>query len=546
MSPGGSGRSPTRASRPSDHSYSPPHRRRQALDSRLMPNLWKQAGIAALALLAATAARWSLDPWLDARVPYFLYVVAIVFIAWRTTIPVVLASLAASWLIATTMFVAPRGGLIPLSSTDFISTVAYFVVTLSIALMAHRLRHAQGQSQSSGQQLDLISNRLPALLSYVGPDRRYVWCNDEYTRWFDLPRTRVVGHTLEEVLGAEAWQRVAPHIDAAFEGRVVEYETEARYARGGTRWIHVTYTPHKGPDGAIHGIVSMVTDISERRRAERHAKLLAGVHESLALNKSVGEAARQVTDMLVREFDLSRCLLGQVEGDADTIRIFHQSSRQPDTSQVGDYRVADFLTEAEERQLAEGKPLVINDVREGRSPEAAALFLSFGVGAVVSAPYMSDGRRKFGLAAEKSAAYAWSDEEVEFFREVAAALYAQFDRARAEQAVRDSERRFRVLASVLTDIPCSIDTAGRFIAHQEAWTRYTGQEFAQARGFGWFDVLHPDDRAPAREAWAEAQRTRQPFEMRARLWNAATAQYRHVIARAAPLVGEMGAARDWV
>src|SRR5688572_2123429 len=507
---------------------------------------WKHVAIAALALVAATAIRASLQPWVEFRVPYVTYFVATVFIAWRTTTPVALGSVVASWLIAAYYFVPPRFEFWLLSAGDWIGSIAYFVVTMSIVLISDRMRHAQRQSLWSEDRLELISDRLPALVSYVGTDGRYVWCNQEYTRWFGLTREQVIGRTLEEVLGAEAWGRVRPHIEAALTGQVVEYETEAHYAHGGTRWIHVTYTPHKPADGRIRGIVAMVTDISERKYAEQEASLLADLHQAFALSPSSADAVRQVTTKLVERLGLTRCLLGQIDDDGDSIRVLHMCSIVPEAEQAAAYRVSDFLTDAERRQLADGKPLVIDDVRVNRSAEAAARFQELGIGAVVSAPYVSEGRRRFALAAEKSTPYRWKDGEVRLLKEVADRLCIQLDRARAQQAVRESERRYRLLTLVLTNLPLSVDRVGRFVAPQPAWSRYTGQSFEKSRGFGWFDAVHPDDHEPARLAWVESLGTLHAYEVRVRLWHAASGCFRHVIARATPLVDERGKALEWV
>jgi PAS domain S-box-containing protein len=511
-----------------------------------MQTLWKHLGIAAIALAAATAARWSLHPWVEFRVPHVTYFVAIVFIAWRTTTPVAIGSLVASWLIATFYFVPPRFEFALETAGDWIGSTAYFVVTLSIVLIAERMRHAQRQSVWSESRLDLIGNRLPALVSYVGTDGRYVWCNEEYTRWFGLTREQVIGRTLEEVLGTEAWSRVRPHVEAALAGRTVEYETEARYAHGGTRWIHVTYTPHKSADGRIRGVVAMVRDISDRKHAEQGSALLADLHQAFALTPSAADAVRQVTTRLVEQLDLTRCLLGEIDEVGDSVRVLHQHSAMPEATPAGEYRVSDYLTEEERGRLAAGKPLVIDDVNAGRGAEAAARFRTLGIGAVVSAPYVAEGRRKFALAAEKGAPYRWRDDEVALLKEVADRLFVQLDRARAQQAVRENERRYRLLAQVLTNLPVSVDRSGRFVASQDAWARYTGQSFEKSRDFGWFDAVHPDDREAARLAWVESLRTRRPYEVRVRIWHAASACFRHVIARATPLVDESGELLEWV
>jgi PAS domain S-box-containing protein len=511
-----------------------------------VPFPWKHAGIAAATILAATAARWALNPLLDFHVPYVTYFVAIVFIAWRTTTPVTLASVAASWAAGTFLFIAPAFSFIHLDVASWIGSIAFFAVGIAITLIADRMRRALDRSARSEQQLDQISRRLPALVSYVGPDRRYVWCNEEYTRWFGLSRETIVGRTMEEVLGAQAWRKIEPQVAAALDGNVVEYESEVPYAHGGTRWIHVTYTPHRDDAGAIRGMIAMVTDISDRKRAEQGMLLLADLSQPFASDAPAEEAARQVTERLVERLGLSRCLLAEIDDDADVVRVIHQHPGDPDPDATADFRTSEFLNEEERRLLAEGRPLVINDVRTGRNDHAAQRFRALGVGAVVSAPYLADGKRKFALAAEKREPYEWKADEVALLREVAARVCVHLDRARAEQTLRDSELRYRSLANVLSNIPCAVDPIGRFVEPQPAWARYTGQGFERSRDFGWFDAVHPDDRVAARAAWVEALHARKPYEVRVRIWHAPSRTFRHVIARATPLMESEERIREWV
>jgi two-component system cell cycle sensor histidine kinase/response regulator CckA len=73
---------------------------------------------------------------------------------------------------------------------------------------------------------------------------------------------------MREVLGAKAWETVGPYVLAALAGETVDYETEAAYRHGGTRWIHARYIPHQAADGTILGVIVFVTDITQRKRAE--------------------------------------------------------------------------------------------------------------------------------------------------------------------------------------------------------------------------------------------------------------------------------------
>jgi PAS domain S-box-containing protein len=132
----------------------------------------------------------------------------------------------------------------------------------------------------SREQLELLSDTVPALISYVGADRRYRNCNALYSKWFGLPRDEIVGQKMEDVLGAKAWRVVGPYVERAFAGEPCEYEAEVDYRHGGKRWIHARYTPHREDDGEIVGVVCLVTDVSARREAGHARARLAAIVDS--------------------------------------------------------------------------------------------------------------------------------------------------------------------------------------------------------------------------------------------------------------------------
>ena len=119
-------------------------------------------------------------------------------------------------------------------------------------------------------------------------------------------------------------------------------------------------------------------------------------------------------------------------------------------------------------------------------------------------------------------------------------------RRRAEQALRESEERFRSLTEAITSIVWTTDPEGRFVTPQAAWSRYTGQSWEQQRDFGWVEALHPDDRDAVRELWDAACRAGTRYEASGRLWHAASGTWRHVHARGVPIRGPDGTVREWV
>lgn len=79
-------------------------------------------------------------------------------------------------------------------------------------------------------------------------------------------------------------------------------------------------------------------------------------------------------------------------------------------------------------------------------------------------------------------------------------------RREAEEALRDSEERFRTLAS---HAPVGIflsDTSGGYSYVNETWCRMTGFSPVEAEGCRWLNAVHPEDRKRIEEGWKEAVR----------------------------------------
>ena len=99
-------------------------------------------------------------------------------------------------------------------------------------------------------------------------DLRYRWVNEAYAKLVGRPVEDIVGCLLSDVLGAEGFVKVRPHIDRVLRGERVEYETELPIAGRGFRWLHVVYMPDRDTAGDVIGWVGSITDITERKQAE--------------------------------------------------------------------------------------------------------------------------------------------------------------------------------------------------------------------------------------------------------------------------------------
>ena len=125
-----------------------------------------------------------------------------------------------------------------------------------------------------------------------------------------------------------------------------------------------------------------------------------------------------------------------------------------------------------------------------------------------------------------------------YFRDVS-------DRRAAEQAVRESEARFRALVDASAAAVWTTDAQGMAREDSPSWRALTGQSREAMLGRGWLDALHPDDRAGVAKAWADAVATGAPLETEMRLRHA-SGEWRLTAVRGVPVRNPDGSLREWV
>lgn len=130
-------------------------------------------------------------------------------------------------------------------------------------------RRADQRRQELEARLALVTDNVPVLISYVGADRRYVFNNAAYERWFGHTRDYFRGRHMREVVGSEAYDRIKAYVDKALAGEEMHFEAELAYRDAGSRYVSASYIPHKDQAGAVMGFFVLINDLSERRRAER-------------------------------------------------------------------------------------------------------------------------------------------------------------------------------------------------------------------------------------------------------------------------------------
>jgi PAS domain S-box-containing protein len=107
------------------------------------------------------------------------------------------------------------------------------------------------------------------------------------------------------------------------------------------------------------------------------------------------------------------------------------------------------------------------------------------------------------------------------------------DRVRAERALRESERRFRLLADTAPVLIWMSDPSGGCVFLNQPWLDFTGRTLDEQLGEGWIESIHPEDRGRFLEAYRGAVAARRPLRLEYRL-RRADGEHRWVLASGVP------------
>lgn len=111
--------------------------------------------------------------------------------------------------------------------------------------------------------------------------------------------------------------------------------------------------------------------------------------------------------------------------------------------------------------------------------------------------------------------------------------------------IRESEQRFAAAVQAVEGIVWTNNYKGEMSGEQQSWAELTGQKYDEYQGYGWANVIHPDDAQPTIDAWKEAVKAVRIFNFEHRV-KMKDGCWRSFSIKAIPLKNEDGSLREWV
>jgi PAS domain S-box-containing protein len=275
-------------------------------------------------------------------------------------------------------------------------------------------------------------------------------------------------------------------------------------------FFNITYQPWRDLDGNVQGVIQFTTEVTEQVRAK------------LKIQESE-ERLRVAMDILE---------LGTWEYDPRSDYLFFSEKMlslfgfSPDEK----IKLADALAVIVE----EDRPHVIEAIRETLKPGAGRYDKEY------SLINRADGQRKTIRASGK----VFFDTNGKPVRVIGTGLDIT-EWKKAEQQLRESEERFRVLVTSIQQIVWTSDSSGNQEYLSDQWKELTGSPVEE--GINHFiDYIHPEDSDRFLRTWREALSTGNPWKAEYRLLNRNTGKYRWMHGNSYPLKDSQGRILKWI
>lgn len=158
------------------------------------------------------------------------------------------------------------------------------------------------ESGKSERQLRLVTNTLPSLVGYVGPDEKLHFVNRAFDEWFANQGETALGRPIRELLSTANFKCIQNAMSEAIQGRSTHLECHLVMASGQDRSCVGHFIPDFGPQGRVKGVVMVISDVTETKRAEDQARLLLAATTVLHGSLEGEDMIARFTDALVPDF----------------------------------------------------------------------------------------------------------------------------------------------------------------------------------------------------------------------------------------------------
>lgn len=210
------------------------------------------------------------------------------------------------------------------------------------------------QAEKALRLMDLVVEESPALIAIVGRNLRYERVNPAYARILKLPREKIVGRPVSELLGLDQFDSaLQPHLKKALANDRVDFESWLPVRGNIRRFFSATCVPLRLERDEVESIALILRDLTERKlmeealqqkqgelqafsgrllqaQEEERSRIARELHDSLSqtLTDSVIELQKLASDLPGSFDEIGARIESIANGLADLADFLHDMARE--------------------------------------------------------------------------------------------------------------------------------------------------------------------------------------------------------------------------
>src|SRR6266545_307035 len=343
---------------------------------------------------------------------------------------------------------------------------------------------------------------------------RHLMFNAAASRMVGKPTNEVLGRDDTAIFDPDSAREVMTHDRRVMESGVAATKEHELRAGGVTRTYLSSKAPYRDGHGNVIGLIVNCHETTERKRAE----------EALRQANARLDLAVRGSNLAIWECDMPD---GRIQNSHPTLVNFWESLGYDSRTAPADFPSLVALTMHPDDQGRVGREMQEFLVSDRRVFETE-----------VRARH-KDGSDRWHL----TRGVAVRDPTGKAVRFIGTSAEIT-DLKRAEEALRESEQRWRSLTEALPQLVWSATPDGTCDYFSSQWTEHTGVAEADLLGWRWLETLHPDDREPTRRFWLESVAGHHSYDIEYRVRHR-DGEYRWFKTRGVPIRDTSGNIVKW-
>lgn len=177
-----------------------------------------------------------------------------------------------------------------------------------------QLKEQLDASKENEQRLQLLIDSLPAYISYVDANQRFILVNRQYEQAFAMQREQVIGREMRVIVGETNYRRLLPYIGEVLSGRTVQFEVPLSLPDDSEKWLDNRFIPVTDRAGEVAGFYTLCLDLTEKKQAEQERFRLEEKLREANKFKAIGTLAGGIAH------DFNNLLMG-IQGHASLMAV---------------------------------------------------------------------------------------------------------------------------------------------------------------------------------------------------------------------------------